>query len=200
MNTPKPVDDRALLALAARNQETAWSLIDRLGIRDLWRSIGAESYLVGSLRTGLLMTHLDIDVHVYSGNVDVEQDFLIMGRLAANRDVLGVQFVNGLQTEEQCLEWHCRIFFEGAEWTLDMIHMVRGSRYDGYFERVADRLLAALTPETRNVILRLKYEMGSSVPGIVFCQAVIRDGVRTRSGFESWLKENPLHGIVDWMP
>ena len=39
-----------------------------------------------------------------------------------------------------------------------MIHIVSGSRYDGHFERVADRIAAALTPETRRTILQLKFE------------------------------------------
>ena len=38
------------------------------------------------------------------------------------------------------------------------IHMPKGSAYDGYFERVADRIAAVLTDQTRETILRLKYE------------------------------------------
>lgn len=33
-----------------------------------------------------------------------------------------------------------------------------GSRYDGYFERVAERISAVLTDEMRLAILKLKYE------------------------------------------
>lgn len=200
MNAATMADDRDLLARATRNQQTAWSIIARLGICELWHSIGAELHIVGSLRTGLLMAHRDIDIHIYSERIDVEQDFALMGKLAARRDVLSITYVNGLQGIEQCLEWHCRVLDADVEWTIDMIHIVRGSRYDGYFERVADRLTAVLTPETRETILRLKDEMGGGIPGIAFCQAVIRDGIRTREAFESWLKRNPLEGIVEWMP
>ncbi len=40
-----------------------------------------------------------------------------------------------------------------------MIHTPQGSAYDGYFERVADRIAAVLTDQTRETILRLKYEI-----------------------------------------
>ena len=43
-------------------------------------------------------------------------------------------------------------------WQIDMIHIVKGSRYDGYFEKMAERITAVLTDETRQAILKLKYE------------------------------------------
>ena len=39
-----------------------------------------------------------------------------------------------------------------------MINIERGSRYDGYFEHMAERIKAALTDETRPAILRLKHD------------------------------------------
>ncbi len=47
---------------------------------------------------------------------------------------------------------------DNTPWQIDMIHILKGSRYDGYFERVAERIATVLTPETRNTILQLKYE------------------------------------------
>ena len=67
-----------------------------------------------------------------------------------------------------------------------MIHIVRGSRYDGYFERVADRIAATLTPVTRRAILQLKYDTP--------------DDVRTYDAFAEWRRTHPLTGIVEWMP
>ena len=64
MNAATMADDRDLLDRATRNQQTAWSIIARLGICELWHSIGAELHIVGSLRTGLLMAHRDIDIHI----------------------------------------------------------------------------------------------------------------------------------------
>ena len=41
---------------------------------------------------------------------------------------------------------------------MDMIHIREGSRYDGYFEKVAQRISEIMTDEIRETILRLKYE------------------------------------------
>ena len=74
--------------------------------------------------------------------------------------------------------------------------------YDGYFEKVAERLRAVLTDETRLAILKLKYETPETekIIGIEYYQAVIRDGVRSYAEFEVWRQEHPVTGIVEWMP
>lgn len=66
---------------------------------------------------------------------------------------------------------------EGELWQLDMIHIEKGSRYDGYFEEVARRISAALTDETREAILRLKWETPDTekIAGIEYYMAVLRD-------------------------
>ena len=62
----------------------------------------------------------------------------------------------------------------------DRIHILEGSRYDGYFEKFAERLSAVLTDETRYAILKLKYDTPESekIMGIEDYKAVIRDGIR----------------------
>ena len=61
---------------------------------------------------------------------------------------------------------------------------------------------STLTPETRDAILRLKYETpeDAHIPGIRYYMAVLRDGVRTREEFEAWLAATPAEGIIEWMP
>ena len=83
-----------------------------------------------------------------------------------------------------------------------MIHMPKGSAYDGYFERVADRIAAVLTDDTRRAILQIKYDTPGTVKimGIEYYQAVLRDGVRTYAEFEAWRAANPVTGILEWMP
>ena len=108
-----------------------------------------------------------------------------------------------LDTEEACLEWH--LHYEdplNQMWQIDMIHILKGSRYDGYFEQMADRIVAALTDETRHTILQLKYETPESekIMGIEYYQAVLRDGVKNYAEFETWRRQHPLTGIVTWMP
>ena len=55
-----------IFEIAAANQQRAREVIRDSRLEEAWRSVGAEPNLVGSLRTGLLMKHRDIDFHIYS--------------------------------------------------------------------------------------------------------------------------------------
>ena len=192
-----------LSTLAAANQQRAQEVIRDSGIESIWRSVGAEPHLVGSLRTGLLITHRDIDFHIYSSPLRVADSFAAMARLAENPRIRRIEYGNLLDAQDQCLEWHAWYADKDDElWQIDMIHMSVGSPWEGYFERVADRISAALTDETRLAILRLKFETPATehVPGIAYCMAVLRDGVRTYAEFEAWRAANPVEGILEWMP
>ena len=135
-----------LLETAAANQRRAREIIRTTGLEAIWRSVGAEPRLVGSLRTGLLMTHRDIDFHIYSAPLRTADSFAAMARLAEDRHIRRVEFANLLDAEDRCLEWHAQyVDDEGAAWQIDMIHMEHGSPWDGYFERVADRIAAVLS-------------------------------------------------------
>ena len=106
---------------------------------------------------GLLMKHRDIDLHIYSDPVVLRDSFQVMALLAEHPAVERMEYLNGLHTEEACVEWHVGYRDDEAQlWQIDMIHICRGSRYDGYFERVAERIKSVLTDETRETILRLK--------------------------------------------
>lgn len=192
-----------LIEIAQTNQQRAHEIIQELNLIPLWASINVEAHLVGSLRMGLLMKHLDIDLHLYSDPVSLADDFRIITRLAQNPRVKRIEYANLLDTEEACLEWH--LHYEdplNQMWQIDMIHILKGSRYDGYFEQMADRIVAALTDETRHTILQLKYETPESekIMGIEYYQAVLRDGVKNYVEFETWRRQHPITGIVTWMP
>ena len=135
-----------LTKIAAANQQRAREVIRDSGLEAAWRSVGAEPNLVGSLRTGLLMTHHDIDFHIYSSPLRLADSFAAMARLAENSRIRSITFNNLLDAPDQCLEWHA--WYADADdqlWQIDMIHMPRGSAWDGYFERVADRIAAGPT-------------------------------------------------------
>ena len=192
-----------LIEIAQTNQQRAHEIIQELNLIPLWASINVEAHLVGSLRMGLLMKHLDIDLHLYSDPVSLADDFRIITRLAQNPRVKRIEYANLLDTEEACLEWH--LHYEdplNQMWQIDMIHILKGSRYDGYFEQMADRIVAALTDETRHTILQLKYETPESekIMGIEYYQAVLRDGVKNYVEFETWRRQHPITGIITWMP
>lgn len=189
--------------LARENQRKAREIIAELDIEGAWKTIGAEAHLVGSLRMGLLTKHRDIDFHIYSEPVDLAESFRAVARLAAHPAVEKIECTNLLHTEEACVEWHARYRdADGECWQIDMIHIRKGSRYDGYFERMADRISAVLTESQRDTILRLKYETPDDehIMGVEYYRAVIQDGVDTYARFAEWRKRNPVTGIVHWMP
>lgn len=193
----------AILALTEKNIRTARAIVADLDIEGAWRAIGAEVNLVGSLKTGLLGKHRDIDFHVYTPVVIPAESFRAMGRIAANPRIEHVEYGNLIHTEEECIEWHARYRDAAGEaWQLDIIHIRRGSAYDGFAERAAAGIAAALTPQTRDTILRLKYETpdGEKIMGIEYCLAVIRDGVTDYAGFTAWRKAHPIRDVVLWTP
>lgn len=192
-----------IFELAKRNQQKAWEIIEDTRIVRIWEGIGAKVNLVGSLRTGLLMKHRDIDFHIYTSPLDLSASFRAMAELAENTSVKKIEYTNLLHTEEACIEWHAWYQdMEGELWQMDMIHIQEGSRYDGYFERVAERISAVLTDEMRLAILKLKYETPDTekIMGVEYYQAVIQDGVRSYPEFEEWRRLHPAVGVVEWVP
>lgn len=61
--------------IAKQNQEKAWQVIKNTNIIQIWEDAGAKINLVGSLRTGLLMKHRDIDFHIYSSPLNLADSF-----------------------------------------------------------------------------------------------------------------------------
>lgn len=192
-----------IFELAKRNQQKAWEIIEDTRIVRIWEGMGAKVNLVGSLRTGLLMKHRDIDFHIYTSPLDLSASFRAMAELAENTSVKKIEYTNLLHTAEACIEWHAWYQdMEGELWQMDMIHIQEGSRYDGYFERVAERISAVLTDEMRLAILKLKYETPDTekIMGVEYYQAVIQDGVRSYPEFEEWRRLHPAVGVVEWVP
>ena len=192
-----------ILELAKRNQQKAWEIIEDTRIVRIWEGIGAKVNLVGLLRTGLLMKHRDIDFHIYTSPLDLSASFRVMAELAENMSIKKIEYTNLLHTAEACIEWHAWYQdMEGELWQMDMIHIQEGSRYDGYFERVAERISAVLTDEMRLAILKLKYETPDTekIMGVEYYQAVIQDGVRSYPEFEEWRRLHPAVGVVEWVP
>ena len=193
---------RDIVKLAEETQNRAWEVIKDAKIVDAWTSIGAEVNLVGSLKTGLLINHLDIDFHVYTSPFILADSFKAMSMIADNRRVRRIKYANLLDTEE-CLEWHA--WYEelgGALWQIDMIHILYESPFAGKVERVAERISEVLIEETRTAILSIKNAVpdGCKVKGIKVNMAVIRDGIRTYADFVEWEQSQPHTGIIDWEP
>jgi len=192
-----------ILKLAEQNQQIAWKVLEDTRIIPTWESIGATVNLVGSLKSGLLMKSRDIDMHIYTDRLDIAESFSVMQELAERLSLKEIQYVNGIDTEEECIEWHA--LFEDKDrntWKFDMIHIRKGSKYDGTVERVADAIIKHLTPELRQIILQIKYDIpdGIMVPGIEIYHAVFTGGVKSFVELEQRRRTNPLTNSLDWLP
>ncbi len=189
--------------ISAENSAEAEKIIEELQIRKTWQSIGAEVNLVGSLACGLLCKHLDIDFHVYSDIVNIEDSFKIVAKLAANSHIKKVSYLNFLDTDESCLQW--QLIYEteqGKSWQIDIVHINKNSKYDGFFEKQAQCIKDALDEKTRKLILQLKYETPEDehVMGIEYYQAVLEAQVQNYQEFAQWRQLHPVQGIVEWLP
>ena len=182
--------------------EKALLVIKKSGVRQAWESIGATVNQVGSMAMGLLMKHRDIDFHIYTEKLDIAKSFEVIKKICDNPAVTRLEYRNLADTEEACLEFHIWFMLDDEEWQIDMIQILKGSQFDGYFERVAQRIKAVLTPETRRAILELKYltPEDEHIMGIEYYQAVIADGIRTYPEFLQWRATHPANGIVTWCP
>lgn len=192
-----------ILELAGRNQQAAWKVLENTGIIPVWESIGATVYLVGSLKSGLMMKSKDIDLHIYTDALHVAESFAVMQKLAERLALKEIQYKDLIHTEEECLEWHALYEDgEGAVWKFDMIHIRRGSKYDGVVENVTDAIIKRLTPEIRKVILQIKFDVpdGLLIPGIEIYHAVFTGGVGSYRELKQWRKTNPLRNSLEWLP
>jgi hypothetical protein len=188
--------------LSRHNLEQALLVIEKSGIRQAWEAIGAVVNQVGSTAMGLLMKHRDIDFHIYTDKLDFSESFEVIRKICAAPAVTRMEYRNLADTEEKCLEFHVWFSLDDEEWQIDMIQILKGSLFDGYFERVAKRIKEVLTPETRRAILELKYHTPDDehIMGIEYYQAVIADGIRSYPEFIQWRKTHPANGIVKWCP
>ena len=199
----KFMTDTDIEKLAAENQARAKAVLDESGISRIWADAGCRVNLVGSLKMGLLMTHRDIDLHVYSGGITEQKSFTIASRMATDPRVTGIKCINGLHTDEHCVAWHVTFKADdGTPWQFDIIHIEDGSRYDGYFERMADRIVETMTDRQREIILRLKYEAGDNCDfhGVEFYEAVIADGIDTLDDLRQWVDRHRKKQPYYWIP
>lgn len=188
--------------LASSRQERGRKVLKVSGIAELWEQNGCRVNLIGSLRMGLLASHRDIDLHVYSKGITEESSFAIAAQLAKCPEVKEIKCINGLHTDEHCIAWHISYEYEGEIWKFDIIHIEEGSRYDGYFEKMAERIEEVLTPLKKETILRLKFEtpVDKDYHGVEYYEAVIADGISSMEDFEIWVKDHRKKPTYYWIP
>ena len=188
--------------LSFANQERAQRVLRESGIVDVWERNGCRVNLIGSLRMGLLASHKDIDLHVYSKGITEESSFAIAAQIAKLTDVIEIKCINGLHTDEHCIAWHFFYKYEDDVWQIDVIHIEEGTEYDGFFERMADRIAEVMTVDRKETILRLKFETPSdkNYHGVEYYEAVIADGISNMAEFEEWVIEHRKKPMYYWIP
>ncbi len=187
----------------AELQRTASYLLREGGILAAWESIGAEIRLVGSLRTGLIQHHQDIDLHIYTKELNPTEGFAVLKKISQVTPIKELFYRDLAATNEECLEWHIKLAGpDGTEWKVDMIQIRSGSFYDGYFEKQAERIRAVLSPQTRWEVLRLKAALPKedTTMGIDIVQAVLEGSVKTPEELNAWKQNRPANAINDWIP
>ena len=192
-----------ILEIAKQNQQAAWKILEHTGAIPAWEGIGATVHLVGSLKSGLLAKNKDIDFHIYTDRLDITESFSVMQELAERLSLKEIQYKNLIHTEEECMEWH--VIYEDEDmntWKFDMIHILKGSKYDGVVEKVTAAIADCLTPEINKTILQIKFDVpdGILIPGIEIYHAVFAGGVRSYKELELYRKTNPLTNSLDWLP
>lgn len=136
--------------MAEANQRRGREIIAETQLVESWEAIGAQANLIGSLSTGLMMKKLDIDMHVYTDTLSIKESFRAAARIASHPGIVRMEYTNLIDTEEECIEWHAAYRDrDGRMWKMDMIHIRRGSAYDGFAERMASRIGAVLTEDAR---------------------------------------------------
>ena len=197
------MNQKEISHLATAAQEKAYRVLNTSGIVQVWEDAGCRVNLVGSLRMGLLVTHRDIDLHVYSSGITEASTFAIAARIAALPGVMEITCINGLHTDEHCMAWHVKYRTEDDEiWKFDIIHIEAGTEYDGYFERMAERIMDVMTPSQRDTILRLKAETPSdeSIKGVEYYEAVIAEGITELEDLRKWVARHRLQAPYYWLP
>lgn len=189
------------LEKSQKNQKRAWEVVRKSRLVPLWESFGAKVNLVGSLKIGVLGKHLDIDFHIYTPELKLGQSFDIIAQIAENLNAKSCQFINSAQTEEECFEWHLTCADSDNQlWQIDIIQIKQGSKYDGYFENIAEKIKAQMTEEQKDTILKLKFETPENIKisGMEYYKAVIQDNVKNIDELLEWQKKHPFSGIIEW--
>ena len=201
--TPPPPPDEPLLRASWELHQQASKVLRDSKMLEAWESIGGKIRSVGSFHSNLMMKNRDIDLHIYTADLDVARTLEALSPVIASGRTTGLNYLNGADTEEHCLDWHLRLKDDfGKEWKIDMIQILAGTRYDGVMEDVAEAVMDAATPEMRKRILALKNACPDdlTICGIEYYKAVIEDQVTSWRQFLEWRRNNPPGTLMNWKP
>ncbi len=189
-----------ILARAGRKRARALKILDNLNLLERWSRVGSP-VVVGAVRYGLVAAR-DIDMEVYSENPRIEDGFSVMSEVARIPGVGEVAFVNGLEGPDMGLYWKVIVHdADGEDWKIDTWHVGNDHPDAHWCERFAAAMEAALTDETRLIIIGIKDALtGEGVRGVDVYRAVLEGGVSDVAGFRRWFDAHPPEGMCHWLP
>ena len=187
---------------AEERQKIAKHILSELCLMERWKAFG-RPVIVGAVAYDLVVSP-DIDMEIYCPDLKIEHGFQIMGQCALHPNVTKARFSNELSGPDKALYWQLRYRYEnGEEWKIDM-----WSAADDYqlprSEELIQPMKAALTLQTREIILRLKEQRKEistlNCQSIDLYRAVLDDEVCTVEELQKWLKHNSTDSLTDWRP
>ena len=137
-----------ILELSKYNQQLGREILEQTPLIPAWESIGVRVNIVGSMKTGLMVKNRDIDLHIYTDRLSIAESFSVMRQLAEEMSLKEIQYINSIDTEEECIEWH--VVYEDKyanPWKFDTIHIRSGSKYLGVGVKETTASISRLTHE-----------------------------------------------------
>ena len=195
--------EQTIKEFSETQQKRAFEVLKESRIAEIWESFGCKVNLIGSLKMGLLVKHRDIDLHVYSTDITLDFSFRVMARVSESPKVIEVKCINGLHTDEHCVAWHVQYkAVDNEVWQFDIIHIEKGTQYDGYFEKMAARIIEIATEEQLQLIQRLKYETpdNEEIHGVEYYEGVIAGGVKSLDELREWIVKRRAKEFYYWIP
>jgi len=192
-----------LIARASELQEQAHDVIHRLQLKERWAEVGEVTFS-GSSQFGLMVAP-NIDMEVYADQPRPSAGFQVIAGIAEIPGVRRVRFKNQLDDpEDPGLFWWIQYRDElGQDWSIDTWLIPSDHPFAMVSARFAEAMCEKLDDRSRRTILQIKHEIRCrdlDTRSIEIYKAVLRDGVSTYAGFETWLAEHPPKKLEDWMP
>ena len=191
-----------LLARAKARQQIAEKILEELDLVNQWSKYGT-CHVVGATAYHLVVAP-DIDMEIFCPDLKIEDGFEILRNCALHPNVKKIRFWNALGPPHYGLYWQIRYEHEGEEWKIDM-WSVEDTYSMACGTRLTEPMKRALTPESRETILKIKEAILENDAlecfSIQIYRAVLSFNIRTFDEFLEWLPQNPLTDVVtDWKP
>lgn len=187
---------------AKERQKIAKHILSELSLMEKWKAFG-RPVIVGAVAYDLVVSP-DIDMEIYCPNLKIEHGFQIINQCALHPNVTKARFSNELSGRDKALYWQLRYRYEnGEEWKIDMWSAPEDYQLPRS-EDLIQPMKAALTPQAREIILKLKEqrEQISTLDclSIDLYRAVLDNEVSTVGELQKWLKNNGTGSLTGWKP